>query len=86
MLIQSSPSCDLSQANENKGIWIDEYENKENNIYLKHEYPVRLYQDDQNIERFIKGIKFSFVDKIFNYQKQNINDPGWIEYVFEKVK
>jgi|GEM_PF-1474494 hypothetical protein len=82
--IEYIPGYDLTKRNEKRGVWIDEYKNEELGIDFKHTYPLRLYEGRDDILPFIEMTGLTLIEEIKDYNKKDISDSGWIEYVFEK--
>ncbi len=76
---------DFSEISSNQAIWIDNYINLNSGEQYKHEYPVKIYKDDSDVIGFLENTNLRLVDKVIDYNIENISDPGWVEYVFEKV-
>lgn len=86
--INYAPSYDLSKAKEGFGLWIDEYEFIQSNKTEKRrfEYPVRVYEHHNAIIPFYKHTSLKLVDVVENFglKKEEISEPGWLDYVFKK--
>lgn len=80
--VQYIPSFDLSKLEQNIGVWIDQ--EKGDGIDSRVEYTTRIYQNQDSLLKFLGGTKLTLMDTIKNYNKTDILEPGWIEYVFEK--
>lgn len=75
------PSCDLSEEQRNKGLWIDRYKSNEFDISFK--YPTRLYEDEKSLIPYLKNTKLEVTDVIHGYNKKPPS-LGWIEFVLQK--
>lgn len=81
---------DLSRIKERQVVWIDNYETEQNGKIIKEQctYPLRAYNDANEVQSFIKHTQLILVDEIHDYglTRDKISDPGWVEYVFKKKR
>lgn len=81
-------SFDLSKAKEGYGIWYDEYEfeKSDQSEKLKCTYPVRIYENVEDLIPLYNHTNLELVDLVENFglDKEMISEPGWIDYVFKK--
>ena len=82
------PSYDLSKAKEGHGVWFDDYEFTQSGSLEKRrfEYPVRVYENADALTQFFQHTSLELVDAVENFglAKDEISEPGWIDYVFKK--
>lgn len=82
MMIHYVPSYDLSLRSDRKGIWTDHY--KAQNLDLKHKYEVRVYESFDDLVSFLSGTSLKLVDEIHNFNRDEVMEPGWIDFILEK--
>jgi SAM-dependent methyltransferase len=80
-MVKYTPSFDLSDRKNQRGIWKDMYE--VDGKQFEHEYRVRIYENDSELEKMFSHTKFKIIDVIHDYNNPKIVEPGWIEYVLE---
>ncbi len=73
---------DMSKRKQKLGKWIEEYYVGEQK--MEFEYPIRGYENKEDLLSFLKGAKLELVDVVHDYNNKKISDPGWVEYVLEK--
>lgn len=78
--LRYKPAYDLSQRENKKGVWIDQYLGED--INLKYEYPIRLYEDSNCLIPFLKDTNLELINTIYNYNHPDIK--GWVEFVLVK--
>lgn len=77
--ITYAPDFDLSNRDKKRGIWRDKYISSSG--ITVHEYPVRIFEDERDLEPFLARAQLKIEDTIFNYNNPNITESGWIEYI-----
>jgi hypothetical protein len=82
--IKYHSKCDLTQRQQKKGIWEDIYEL--NNEVIKHDYNLRIYEDQNDIEKMLQNTKLEIIAVIKNYNNKEISEEGWVEYVLKPSK
>lgn len=79
---------DLSRKNLGYATWIDLYEFPESSQKqsLKYEYPVRVYNNANDLRTFYSHTSLQLIDAIENFglKRNQISEPGWIDYIFIK--
>lgn len=75
-----APSYDLSQSSNGFGKWIDEY-HVDGQTY-RFEYPTRVFEGENDVLKFTEGTTLKLSAIIFDYGHVQMEDPGWVEYVF----
>jgi SAM-dependent methyltransferase len=73
---------DASKRKQKRGVWIDEYHIGDQKIQF--EYPIRVYENKEDLLPFLAGTDLVIVDIVQDYRNKNISDPGWVEYVLQK--
>ncbi len=69
------PEYNLSKRSDKIGIWRDRYV-IENETEI-HEYPVRIFENRNDLEPFVKKADLRIVGIIENYNNPKISEPGW---------
>jgi|1048.fasta_scaffold15324_2 hypothetical protein len=77
--VEYEPSFDLSSRKEKKAVWRDKYLFQGKTI--QHEYPVRIFDADSDLNRFLENSKLRIVDKVMNFNNSNVSEPGWVDYI-----
>jgi len=77
--VRYEPSFDLSERKNKKAIWRDKY--TFGNEVVLHEYPVRIFDSDDDLIPFLKSNNLKIVEKVFDFNTANVSEPGWVDYV-----
>jgi SAM-dependent methyltransferase len=77
--VRYEPSFDLSERKLKKAIWRDKY--TFGNEVVLHEYPVRIFDRDEDLIPFLKANNLRIVDKVVDFNTANVSEPGWVDYV-----
>lgn len=80
--VEYSCKYDLSKRNEKVGIWIDIYDY--DNQRHQYNYPVRLYESEEDLYPFLNNTDLKLIDIVKDYNKLDLPHKGWIEYVLQK--
>lgn len=80
------PSFDLSNRSKKSGVWIDQYSTNSNTF--THRYEVQVYEDAKDVMFFAEksGFRLHSVVREFGNSSDKVMEPGWIDYVLEKVR
>jgi len=77
--VSYEPSFDLSKRSEKKAIWRDVYSLQGKSI--KHEYPVRIFENDNDLIKFLEPAKLRIIDKVVDFNNPEVSEPGWIDFI-----
>ncbi|MDG9668701.1 hypothetical protein ONV78_13240 [Hahella sp. CR1] len=76
------PAFDLSRRNENQGIWTDIYSVDEG--ARECSLSVRIVEDERDLLPFLEGLNLTLIQRVENFNRDNVVEPGWIDFIFEK--
>lgn len=77
--VRYEPSFDLSERKFKRAKWRDKY--TFGNEVVLHEYPVRIFDSDEDLIPFLKANNLRIVDKVVDFNTANVSEPGWVDYV-----
>lgn len=82
------PKFDLSANEQGIAVWADEYTLISSMETQRFEYPVKVYKSAEDLIRYYSHTSLELIDIVENFglEKENISEPGWIDYVFKKKK
>lgn len=73
------PSFDLTRRNSKRAVWRDKYIFDEK--ILVHEYPVRIFETDEDLLPFLQAANLRIARKIRDFNNQIVSEPGWVDYL-----
>ena len=76
-------SFNLEDRPNKKGVWIDNYADSQDHQF-SFEYPVRIYEDENDLIPFLKNTNLSLKDIVFDYNNKDCEEGGWVEYILTK--
>jgi cyclopropane fatty-acyl-phospholipid synthase-like methyltransferase len=82
--IQFIPDFDLTNKNRGFATWIDRFQGE--SFSASYEYPLKTYDNPANLEPYLQKSGLKLIDKIweFNKKREEVFEPGWIDYVIAK--
>ena len=83
VMVKYHSSFDLSaRYTDKRGVWIDHY-SIDNKKYA-YRYPTRVYESGKDLAPYLDGTGLRLVDSIENFGRNNVTEPGWIDFILEK--
>ncbi|MDG9670592.1 hypothetical protein ONV78_22835 [Hahella sp. CR1] len=87
--VKATPAFDLSRRQQKQGVWKDLYYLNDTGALEKNvvecSYPVRIVEDETDLLPFLHGLELKFVETVESFGKENVVEPGWVDFVFVKV-
>lgn len=77
--VSYEPSFDLSQRKLKRAVWRDKY--RFEGQLVEHEYPVRIFETDDDLLPFLESNSLRIIDKVFNFNNPDVSEPGWVDYL-----
>ena len=78
-LVSYEPSFDLRGRNAKRAVWRDKYVFDSKTI--EHEYPVRIFETDDDLLPFLDAANLRIVQKIRDFNNPKVSEPGWVDYL-----
>lgn len=83
--VRYTPSFDLTARDRKLGVWIDAYATDA--ATFTHRYEVRIYEDAGDVTALAAGTGLELVAVTYEFDlpEERVLEPGWVDYVFERV-
>ena len=79
----SSDFDDSKRHTDKISVWFDMYEYDGKKDFIR--YDIRVYEDESDFLPFIEKAGLRLVEKVDNFNRKDIFEPGWQDYIFEKI-